>query len=353
MAKQWRCAVVGVSVVGRIHVKVLDALANATLAAACDLVPERAEKILAEHGVASVPVYKDLGEMLAREKLDVIHIATPSGLHMEPALKALQAGVSVIVEKPIEILLDRIDTMIAAAKASGARLAYISQNRWRDDHLAIRNAVQAGRFGTLAWAGCFTPWYRTDEYYAQGGWRGTWKLDGGGAAMNQSIHGIDLLQWLAGPVRRVSAYAASRIHPKIEVEDTISASLAFENGAFGTIVGSTAMYPGTPARIEIGGQNGTAIAENGLKAFTFRDGAEADHQEVARVAAALAGQVQGSANPADIAWELHAKNITSILEAWEAGREAETSGAEGRKAVAIILAMYESARNNGTPVDVR
>src|SRR5207244_485460 len=160
--------------------------------------------------------------------------------------------------------------IIAAAKKKRVKLACIFQNRWKDENRAIRSAVEEGRFGKLAWAGCFTPWYRADKYYEAGGWRGTWQWDGGGAVMNQSIHAIDLLQWLAGPVRRVSAYAASRIHSKIEVEDTLSCSLQFANGAFGTIMGTTAMFPGQPARVEIGGENGTAVSEGGLKMFKFR-----------------------------------------------------------------------------------
>lgn len=353
MPKQWRCAVVGVSVVGRIHVKAFSELPNTTLAAVCDLVPDRAAKILAETGVAGVPVYTDLADMLAKEKLDIITICTPSGAHMEPALAAMERGVSVIVEKPIEILLDRIDRMIDAGKKTGARLAYISQNRWREENLAIRKAVQSGRFGTMAWAGAFTPWYRTNEYYEQGGWRGTWKLDGGGAIMNQSIHAIDLLQWLAGPIARVAAFAGKRCHPKIEVEDTLSATLMFANGAYGSIVGTTAMYPGTAARIELGGENGTAVSENGLKVFSFRDKTAADDELIARANAIAAKQIQGSSNPADIAWELHAKNIESVVGSWDRGEEAETSGAEGRKAVSIILAMYESAKKNGQPVEVK
>ncbi len=353
MPKQWRCAVVGVSVVGKIHVKVLDQLPNTTLAACCDLLPDRAEKILAEQGVSGVPVYKDLGEMLAKEKLDVIHLATPSGLHMDPSIQAMQAGVSVIVEKPIEILVDRIDRMNEVAKKHGVKLAYISQTRWKDENLAIRRAVDEKRFGTVAWAGCFTPWFRTNEYYEQGGWRGTWKLDGGGAVMNQSVHAVDVLQWLAGPVKRVSAYAASRIHPKIEVEDTLSAALQFENGSFGTIMGSTAMYPGGPVRIEIGGENGTAVSENGLKTFAFRDERPGDKETVRRANESASKMVMGSSDPRNIPWELHAANITDILGAWERGQEAQTSGAEGRKAVAIITAMYESAKKNGAPVDVK
>src|SRR5438045_4866529 len=113
----------------------------------------------------------------------------------------------------------------------------------------------------MSLAGCYTPWYRSDEYYRDGGWRGTWRLDGGGAMMNQSVHAVDLIQWIAGPVKSVSAYAGSRIHPEIEVEDTLACSLQFVSGAFGVIMGSTAMWPGIAVRIELGGAEGTAVSE--------------------------------------------------------------------------------------------
>src|SRR6476469_4310642 len=252
MAKQWQCAVIGTSTVGHTHVKVLSQLENAKLVAVCDLTPEKAKAALERHGISGVPIYKDQTEMHARHQLDVVNIATPSGVHMPATLIAMERGVNVSVEKPLEIRLDRIDRMLEESQKRGAKLAYISQNRWGEANRAVKQAAADGRFGRVAWAGCFTPWYRPDDYYMQGGWRGTWAFDGGGAIMNQSVHAIDLLQWIAGPVRRVSAYAASRIHAKIEVEDTLTCSLQFESGAFGTIVGSTAMFPGQPVRVEIG-----------------------------------------------------------------------------------------------------
>ena len=339
--------------VGQTHVRVLSQLANTKLVAVCDLNPDRARATLEKHGVTDIPVYKDQAEMHEKEHLDVVHIATPSGIHMPPALMAMEHGCNAIVEKPLEIRLDRIDRMNDMAQKLGRKLAYISQNRWSEANRALKNAAAENRFGRIAWAGCFTPWYRPDKYYEEGGWRGTWYMDGGGAIMNQSVHAVDLLQWIAGPVARVSAYAASRIHPKIEVEDTLSASLRFENGAFGTIFGSTAMFPGSPVRIEIGGENGTAVSESGLKTFKFRDERPEDQQLQDRINELAAGQTRGAAAASDIGLELHRKNISDILAAWDDGREAETNGVEARKAVAIITALYESARQDGTPVDVK
>ena len=351
MSKPWRSAVVGTGVVGEWHVRTIPTLPNAQLVAICDTNPARAKAVLEKQHQEHVPHYTDLHEMLAREQLDVVHICTPSGLHMGPAIAAMEAGKNVIVEKPMEIQLDRIDRMIAVSRERGVRLAGIFQNRWNDANRALKAAADEGRFGRLAWAGCFTPWYRPDKYYEDGGWRGTWKLDGGGAIMNQSVHAVDLLQWIVGPVKRVSAYASSRIHAKIEVEDTLSCSLQFENGAFGTIVGTTAMYPGSAVRIELGGENGTAVSENGLKVFKFRDPRPSDPAPLDAAAAKPATTGGGSSNT-DVPLDLHGRNMHAILSAWSEGRDAETNAVEARKAVAIVLAMYESARNNGAAVDV-
>jgi predicted dehydrogenase len=353
MSKQWRAAVVGTGVVGEWHVRLIPRLPNETLVAVCDLDPAKAQAALAKNNLTGVKVYTDQAEMLRQEKLDVVHVCTPSGNHLDPAILAMNAGLNVITEKPMEIQLDRIDRMIESAAKNKVRLAGIFQNRWSEANRALYDAAQAGRFGTLAWAGCFTPWYRTDQYYREGGWRGTWKLDGGGAIMNQSVHAVDLLQWIAGPIKQVSAYASSRIHPEIEVEDTLSASLQFENGAFGTIMGSTAMYPGGAVRLEIGGGNGHAVSEGTLKTFKFREEQPADKEILERLGGHAPKTTGGGSSPTDVSTELHFRNITHILDAWDHGRDADTAGPEARKAVAIISALYESARNHGAPVAVK
>jgi predicted dehydrogenase len=356
MAREWKHAVVGTGVVGEWHVKLLGKRQigeSSRLVALCDTEAGKPAKILAANDIPAVPCYTDLATMIRKERPDVVHVATPSGDHRNPAILAMREGCHVIVEKPMEIQLDRIDEMAAVSKETGKKLAGIFQNRWNEANRAIYDAARAGRFGRLAWAGCFTPWYRTDQYYSDGGWRGTWALDGGGAIMNQSVHAIDLLQWIVGPVRRVSAYASSRIHAAIEVEDTLSCSLQFENGAFGSIVGTTAMYPGGPVRIEVGGENGTAVSEFALKTFKFRDELPADADLLAKLGPdAQPKSSGGGSNPKDVPLQRHIDNIRAILTSWENGQDAETNPTEARKAVAIILAMYESARKDGAPVEV-
>lgn len=353
MGKSWRAAVVGTGVVGDWHVRVLSGLPNVELVALCDREPSKAQKLVEKYNLSGVKVYAEQAEMHRSEQLDVAHICTPSGDHLDPASLAMKSGVNVICEKPMEIQLDRIDRMIELARSSGVRLAGIFQTRWNDASRALKTAVEQGRFGTIAFGGCYTPWYRTDQYYRDGGWRGTWKLDGGGAIMNQSVHAVDLLQWIVGPVKTVSAHASSRIHPEIEVEDTLACALTFENGAHGVITGSTAMYPGTAVRIEIGGADGTAVAENGLKVWKFRAERETDQALLSQVNQKKAENSSGASSNTGLATDLHARNIQHIFRAWEDGRDADTAGPEARKAVAIILAMYESAKRQGEPVRVK
>jgi UDP-N-acetyl-2-amino-2-deoxyglucuronate dehydrogenase len=351
MPRQWRVAIIGTGVVGDLHVATLKKLPNCELVAVCDLEPEKGRKSLDKNQI-TVPIYTDLSKMLRKEKLDSVHVCTPSGDHKKPAITAMKRGLNVLVEKPMEILPERIDAMIEASQKHNVKLAGIFQNRWNDANIAIRDAVRENRFGKLSWVGVITPWYRTDEYYATGAWRGTWKLDGGGSVMNQGVHQVDLMQWIIGPVKTVSAYAASRIHPKIEVEDTLTCALQFENGAFGTYVSTTAIWPGGPVRIEVGGEFGSAISENGLKRYEFKDARPEDKDLLDRLDPVRAQNSGGGKAATDIALELHGKNMLAVYEAWDRGQEAETWGPEARKAVAIIKAMYKSARKNGAPVDV-
>ncbi len=352
MAKKWKCAVVGTGVVGEWHVKLLPQIANAELVAICDIDGDKANDKLKKNNLSSIPVFTDQAEMLKKQPdIEVVHICTPSGNHMAPAILAMEAGKNVITEKPMEIQLDRIEKMGEVAKKCGVKIAGIFQNRWNESNRAIKKAADEGRFGTMSFGACYTPWYRTDQYYSDGGWRGTWALDGGGAIMNQSVHAVDLLQWIMGPVKVVSAHASSRIHPAIEVEDTLACALTFKNGAHGVIMGTTAMYPGGGVRIEVGGGDGTAISEGGLRKFSFRD-KRPDDELLMEKLNTKQSTTGGGASATDVGLDLHCRNIISILESWERGEEAETNPVEARKAVAIILAMYESAKNGGVPIEV-
>jgi predicted dehydrogenase len=291
-------------------------------------------------------------------------VATPSGAHLPAVLAAARRGVHVICEKPLEISLKRIDRMIAACDKAGVTLGAIFPQRFNPVVRTVHEAAAAGRFGTLAVAASYVPWWRDDAYYGPGRWQGTMALDGGGALMNQSIHGVDALQWIAGatmpdlpagenPVESVVAMTAVRAHDaeRLEVEDTCVAVLRFRNGALGQLLAATSLFPGQMRRFLFGGRDGTAeILEEQLVAWQFRTAAAEDDGIRARLGAASSTS-GGAADPLAINYACHTRNFAEFVAAVRDGRRPPLDGAEGRKAVAIIAACYRSART-GRPAKV-
>jgi len=206
----------------------------------------------------------------------------------------------------------------------------------------LGEAVASGRFGTITFAGVFVPWWRPDEYYKDS-WHGTWKLDGGGALMNQSIHMIDMLVSLMPPIESVNAFAAHPGHRRIEAEDTAVAALRFSNRALGLIYGTTASYPGQAKRLEITGTKGTVVyLEDSFALWQFADERSEDADIRARFGPSL--KKGGASDPGAIDYENHKRNFAAFLKALETGGDFEISGPEARKSVEIILAIYESGR---------
>ncbi len=303
--------------------------------------------------------------MLRREKPDFVTVATPSGAHLPAVLAAARRGVHVICEKPLEISLARIDRMIAACDRAGVTLGAIFPQRFNPVVRAVHDAAAAGRFGPLALAASYVPWWRDDAYYGPGRWQGTQALDGGGALMNQSIHGVDALQWIAGatmpglaagenPVESVAAMTAVRAHDaeRLEVEDTCVGILRFKNGALGQLLAATSLFPGQLRRFLFGGRDGTAeILEEQLVAWRFRSEAD-DDAAIRERFGGTSGTSGGAADPMAINYACHTRNFEDFLAAIRAGRRPALDGAEGRKAVAIIEACYRSART-GRPARVK
>ena len=202
--------------------------------AVSDVVERTAKALSDKYGAA---MYTDYRQLLERKDIQAVCLCVPSGMRMEIAVACAEAGKNVLSEKPLDVSTKRIDSIIAATDKAGVRLGCIFQSRFADGSALIKQALDQGRFGTLVLGDAYIKWYRSPEYYASGAWRGTKKLDGGGALMNQGIHQIDLLQWFMGPVKTVKAQVTRRLHHGLEVEDTATAMLEFENGAFGVIAG--------------------------------------------------------------------------------------------------------------------
>ena len=224
--------VIGCGMIADFHARAIGDIRGAKLIGGFDSVTASADRFAKATGCKA---YSSLKEMLADDAIDVVTIGTPSGAHMEPAVAAARAGKHVIVEKPLEITLRRCDKIIDECDKAGVTLSAIFPSRFHEPSIEIRRAIDQGRFGRLTVGDAIVKWYRTQEYYDSGAWRGTWKLDGGGALMNQAIHSVDLLTWLMGPVAEIRARTALLAHKKIEVEDVAMATLEFENGAMGII----------------------------------------------------------------------------------------------------------------------
>lgn len=343
-----RFAVVGLGTIGRVHISAVQKAPAAELVAVVDADAARAESMGKELGV---PWYTAVEELVAREKIDVVNICTPSGLHLEPALAAVKGGCHVLVEKPLEVTVERCDQIIRACRRAGVKLGAIFQNRLFDANRMVWEAVRQQRFGRLILGVVNLKWWRSQDYYDAGAWRGTWAIDGGGAVMNQGIHRIDLLQWLFGEVESVYAHAACLAHERIEVEDTAVAVLRFKSGAVGSVIASTAAYPGFPARLEVhGDQGGTVVEDNKIIAWHGRD---ISPEEEARVLGQFAGEKRAGAmaDPAMLSHIGHERQIADMALAVLEDREPMVTGLEARKSVAIIEAIYASARS-GQPVAV-
>jgi UDP-N-acetyl-2-amino-2-deoxyglucuronate dehydrogenase len=325
--------IVGAGTIGAIHAEALDELQDARLVAVAEAREVTGRKLAETHGAEW---HAELGELLTRPDVDVVVICTPSGLHPDQAVAAARAGKHVITEKPMATTLEGADRMIHACREAGVTLTVIFQYRFNRDALRLKRAVEAGLLGRPVLGNAFVHWHRTQAYYEErGGWRGTWALDGGGALINQSIHALDLLQWMLGPVESICGYAETLAHD-IEAEDTASAALRFASGALGIIQGTTSAHSDSPLRIEIMGTEGSATLE-GSRLTLWQPGREEEILS-ARDRASLP-ESQGN-EPLGGA---HRRQLKEIFAALRDGREPPIPGEVARKAVEIVVGFYRSA----------
>jgi UDP-N-acetyl-2-amino-2-deoxyglucuronate dehydrogenase len=341
--------IVGAGVIGAVHAEAIGLVPGARLAAVTDDAPGLTQAAAREWGCSAEP---DLAALLARDDVDVICVCVPSGLHAEVGIRAAAAGKHLVVEKPIEVSLDAADRLIAAARESGVLVTVISQHRFDTGLDELRRLLDSGALGSLLLGEASTKWYRTQDYYDSAAWRGTWAMDGG-SLMNQGVHYIDLLLWVMGPAAEVTAVCATQAH-QIEVEDTALALVKFASGALGTIVSSTAVYPGFDQRLEVTGTNGTVIVRNGriirraLAGQQHRPGPDSQPATPSTTAAAsppaATPEPAAPANPAGIDPSSHAAQIAEFLTAIDNGRQPAVTADSARAALEVICAVYESAR---------
>lgn len=362
-------AVIGCGMISRFHISAICGIGEAYLAGVYDASAEAARRTAEEQKVRA---YGSLEEIWEDGEVDAVCVCTPSGLHGEMACQALSHGRHVLVEKPMALTLEECDRMLGLATEHHVKLSVVSQLRFSPAVRQARRLLRDGALGRLVNADLHMKYFRSQAYYDSGGWRGTWAMDGGGALMNQGIHGVDLLLYLAGPVNSIYGRAAT-LARRIEVEDTLSAVAVFDSGALGVIQADTSVYPGFPRRIELCGDKGSLILEEDRIVYASFEEAKWDNfacnkaEELPMAdgkAEAIPGQKQegcagvgeskgtaagGHKDPGAIGAEGHFYQVRNLVNAVLYDEPLLVDGREGRRAVELILRIYESARE-GRPV---
>ncbi|ACB74186.1 Gfo/Idh/MocA family protein [Opitutus terrae] len=331
--------IIGLGMIADYHARAIAAARGGKLVAVASRSLAKAQAFAQKHGAAFAT--DDFHQLLARPDVDAVCITTPNAAHYEPALAAIRAGKHLVLEKPIEVTVERTDEIIAAAEQAGVKLAPIFQSRFGEGARRLKAALTAGRFGRLALCSAYIKWQRTPQYY-EGGWHGVAALNGGGVAMNQAIHAIDLLQWFAGMPQEVFALAGRCVHSGIEGEDTLAATLHFAHGAFGTIEASTAVFPGWSQCLDLCGEHGSVrLEDDRLVRWDFREPRPED-----TAIRAGAGDItirSGAGAPNAIGIEGHCRQIQDLIDAVAENRPVAIPPREARNAIAIIGALYASA----------
>lgn len=332
--KKLGIGIIGTGSIAGHHLKSVQELANCQLVAMASSSKERAVKAAEKYGVK---VYGSYKKLLKDKKVDMVIVCTHSGNHLGPTLAAAKFGKHVLVEKPIEISVKRADKMIAACEKAGVKLGVIFQNRFSPDFVKLKKAVSKGKLGKLILGNAYIKWFRSADYYKSSSWKGTIKGDGGAALINQGIHTIDLLLDIMGAV--ISVFGKIRtVKHQIEGEDLGVALLTFENDALGTIEGSTAITPGYPERLEIYGTKGSVIMEAGKIIAWDIEGEDALKMEEKKA------NNSGLADPMAINHELHKAQISNFVTAIQKGKQPLVDGAAGKRSLALIKGIYESAK---------
>lgn len=359
-----RVAIVGCGVIGRHHAVVLanhprfevTALVDTSPAAAEDV----AELLVSGHAAPRPTVSTRLDEVLTRDDVDLVAVCTPSGTHIDIATEAVMAGLHTVLEKPLDVDVAkgrRFAELAEDAAARGIRVAVISQHRFDPASIAVQRAVADGRFGRITSAVASVAWWRSQEYYDGGDWRGTWALDGGGAVMNQGVHTVDLLRWFLGRPVDVQAHTGLLAHERLEVEDTAVAILRFDSGALAVVHATTAAYPGLTVRIQVHGSLGSAIIDNDrLEYFHAVDaagggisadgaGGVAGGDVTGNTAEAEVGFVETTAAPCrdDVFVLAHSRQYDDIAHSIDTGAAPGVSVHGALLSLAVVRALYLSS----------
>lgn len=331
--------IVGCGTIADIHAQALRQSGNLDLVSVFSRTKEKARTMGEKYQVGwSI----DWHAFISNSELDAVSICTPSGNHLDYGELAAKAGKHVIVEKPIEVTLERARQLISVCEEMGVSLAVIYQSRFIPEINELKQKLDEGVIGPVFMGDAYVKWYRDQAYYDNGAWRGTLVLDGGGVLINQAIHTIDLLQWFMGDVESIHGNTGTMTHDRLEGEDNATALIRYKSGAMGIIVGSTSIQPAQPRRIELHGRYGS-ITLDGDEVHMKKAGESEAVQEDEK------GAASGASSPlAGFSIDPHKKQFEAIAEAIGAGKEPPVSGKESLKSLAIVLAIYESSKSKIT-----
>lgn len=335
LSKTIKFGILGCGVIASTHAKVIEAIADAELLGVADASIENAEKFAKEHNVHS---YSSYSEMLSSKEIDVVCVCTPSYFHEQNAIDAIDAGKHVILEKPMALTTDACDRIIEKCKESGKLLTVISQMRFADDVKRTKRLIEENAFGKISMCSLEMNYYRDAQYYANSNWRGTLKYDGGGALINQGIHGIDLIRYLLGNVVQVRAIKKTVSH-KIEAEDSLAAVVEFECGAIGTVEASTCAYPGFDRKIKIYGDRGYVVLTEDNVTELMVDGEKKEiNPTSSNMATANSNAVKNIT--------YHKAQFENFISAINGNADISVDCHAGKNAVDIVERIYRSAKEN-------
>jgi predicted dehydrogenase len=330
-----KAAIIGTGAVAGHHARAIAATDGIELAGVTNRTREKAEQMAAKYGAKCFP---DVPSLLDDPSIDLVIICTFPDSHCEYAVAAARKGKHVLVEKPLDLSLNRAKQTIEACRKAGVTLAVVSQRRFCDGPRYVHDAVRSGKLGKILQADAYVKWYREPAYYARRG-KGDWEVEGGGALINQTIHQIDLLRWIVGPVRHLTCeWQIGGLHA-IPSEDVAAVLLRYKNDAIGVIQASTAFFPGFPDRIEFHGTKGSVTTEGDFLKQWEVPGCPPPPQE------AFQSSTLGSSKPMDIPVEPFCRQLRDVMQAISSNRPPLITGEEGLETLKVVLAMYDSARS--------
>lgn len=333
MEKQYRFGIIGSGMISNIHAIAIQSLPQGELAGVADYSMERAEAFAEKYGIRA---YKDVEQLLADDAIDIVCICTPSGFHAEQTLAALKAGKHVVLEKPMALTTESAAELVKACEECGRFVTVISQFRFTPALEYTKQLLEEGAFGRVVMCSLYMKYWRDPEYYSASPWKGTKRFDGGGALMNQGIHGVDLLQYLMGDAKVLQGRAKTLVHD-IEVEDTAAALLEFESGALGVIEATTSCYPGFDRRLEIRGDRGYLTLQEDTILELMIDGKQVELPKREN------SVVSTAADPSRLDYRMHARQLQNLLDAIDGKAELLIDAREGYRAVRLVEDVYRSS----------